>query len=44
MYKSSKRRLLIAVLLAAWTTLFAYSKISPDFPKELLTPVLAMKK
>lgn len=44
MYRSFRRKMLIAVLLTVWASLFAYSKISPDFPKELLAPLLTTKK
>jgi hypothetical protein len=32
------------VLLSAWASLVAYSKISPDFNKEVAAPVFAAKK
>jgi hypothetical protein len=44
MYKSSRRKVLIIVLLSAWAGLVAYSKISPEFKKEIAAPVFAWKK
>ncbi len=43
MYKASRRRVLIIVLLSAWAGLVAYSKISPDFKKEVVTPIFVAK-
>jgi hypothetical protein len=44
MYRSSKRRVLIIILLSVWVSLVAYSQINPDFQQEVLTPVLEVKK
>jgi hypothetical protein len=44
MYRSSKRRVLIVILLSVWVSLVAYSQINPDFQQEVLTPVLEVKK
>jgi hypothetical protein len=43
-YRTSRRRILIIVLLSAWVSLVAYSKISPDFGKEIFVPVLVAKE
>jgi hypothetical protein len=43
-YRTSRRRILIIVLLSAWASLVAYSKISPDFRKEVFVPVFAAKE
>lgn len=43
-YRTSRRKVLIIVLLSAWAGLVAYSKISPEFGKEIFVPVFAAKQ